>query len=457
MGRFQWILLLGMVLSVEGVGSASPVLDQSFDSSEGSSDLAISTGSYRAMTFTAGMSGWLSNVAMPIRKTEGTTGNVDFELRKTSGGVPLATPDGVLCTGTIPTADLPVYDTFPPSIPYTMLDLSATNTLVQSGEVYALCLHRIGSYPYWALWRCAGDEYAGGQSFFRSSSTEQWTGNSTWDFGFQTWVDPMAFHNMAIAPTFDVEARSPDGNNFTILEGLDDVEQYRSANTDRRGVIEFDISGIPDEAHIASATLTLDISCCSGSGDMYSEIDLHGYAGNGVPEPADALHISNIIGTTGPLQHPGVVEVTLDPDYIESLLGTAEYLGLVANARWDYFQSMFFTSERHAWFPSGVIEPTLNILYASEIIPGDANGDGQVDEADATLVAANWGKSNMSWADGEFNDDGRVDVADAAILAANWGHGVAAGDSSTPAPEPATAAMTLLILVGLVMVRPGRN
>ena len=84
-------------------------------------------------------------------------------------------------------------------------------------------------------------------------------------------------------------------------------------------------------------------------------------------------------------------------------------------------------------------------------IPGDANGDGRVDETDAAMLADHWGKSGYYYTD--FNDDGVVNAADAAILAANWGKGTT-GESGT-APEPNTILLLLVASVGL-LARRGR-
>ncbi|MEN1680559.1 MAG: dockerin type I domain-containing protein [Planctomycetota bacterium] len=77
------------------------------------------------------------------------------------------------------------------------------------------------------------------------------------------------------------------------------------------------------------------------------------------------------------------------------------------------------------------------------VVPGDANGDGQVDPADAAILGSNW-LMNVAGgaADGDFNGDGFVDPADAAILGGNWLFGVPG--SATAAPEPTTAALLAL-------------
>jgi len=85
-------------------------------------------------------------------------------------------------------------------------------------------------------------------------------------------------------------------------------------------------------------------------------------------------------------------------------------------------------------------------------LPGDATGDGCVDEQDASVMSANWGQSVGGGAlEGDFNGDGRVNVVDAALLTANWhvslsplgpGGGEAALDSAVAeTASPAAAFM----------------
>ena len=55
------------------------------------------------------------------------------------------------------------------------------------------------------------------------------------------------------------------------------------------------------------------------------------------------------------------------------------------------------------------------------VLPGDANRDGIVNEADAGAMAAYWQKrTDATWAEGDFNDDGLVNDFDATILAQHW-------------------------------------
>ncbi len=92
---------------------------------------------------------------------------------------------------------------------------------------------------------------------------------------------------------------------------------------------------------------------------------------------------------------------------------------------------------------------------SADLIPGDTNRDGAVDEIDATILAANWGISaGAEWRHGDFNDSGTVDHADAAIMADNWLQNTASilsasilsanSTSAVSVPEPGVFAMLLL-------------
>ena len=85
---------------------------------------------------------------------------------------------------------------------------------------------------------------------------------------------------------------------------------------------------------------------------------------------------------------------------------------------------------------------TQSSWILTEFTPGDANRDGRVDEADASILAGNWlTQTEATWAMGDFNDDGAVDGLDATLLAANW-----QSSSSATVPEPATIALLTSIL-----------
>ena len=86
----------------------------------------------------------------------------------------------------------------------------------------------------------------------------------------------------------------------------------------------------------------------------------------------------------------------------------------------------------------------MTVEVVITLIPGDADGDGDVDDADATILAANWQSTdNVGWGEGDFNDDGIVDEIDATMLATNWQTSSAAG----AVPEPGC----LMLLLGLLL------
>lgn len=95
-----------------------------------------------------------------------------------------------------------------------------------------------------------------------------------------------------------------------------------------------------------------------------------------------------------------------------------------------------------------------DLVVFSQSIPGDANNDGYVNAADATILASNWGRTNVTqgaaW--GDFNGDLAVDAADAAILAANW---TGAAERSGAVPEPTVLATLLGAIVWMAVTWRG--
>jgi len=101
------------------------------------------------------------------------------------------------------------------------------------------------------------------------------------------------------------------------------------------------------------------------------------------------------------------------------------------------------------WNTTGL--STTGELAVIALIPGDANGDGQVTGADLSILDNNFGQPGDRSA-GDFNGDGQVTGADLSILDANFGAG---GASSVAIPEP--ASITLIGLGGLILLRRRRS
>ena len=82
--------------------------------------------------------------------------------------------------------------------------------------------------------------------------------------------------------------------------------------------------------------------------------------------------------------------------------------------------------------------------------PGDADEDGDVDDADLSLLLANWGSEFATCNEGEFSGEAPVNDDDLSLLLANW-----TGPLAAPVPEPATMAM--LALAARVLPRARRK
>ena len=96
------------------------------------------------------------------------------------------------------------------------------------------------------------------------------------------------------------------------------------------------------------------------------------------------------------------------------------------------------------------------IIIGTGRLPGDANHDGVVDISDLTVLSLNWedASEDKTWEQGDFNGNKYVDISDLTILSGHWTPG---GSSFAEAlasigtvPEPATFAMLIAGLVGLV-------
>ena len=90
-------------------------------------------------------------------------------------------------------------------------------------------------------------------------------------------------------------------------------------------------------------------------------------------------------------------------------------------------------------FPLGVV------VIPQTWLLGDANEDGVVDDADLSLLLANWGQ-NVGWELGDFDGDNVVTDADLSLLLANW-------TGSILVPEPASALILLLGFAGAPLRR----
>ena len=91
------------------------------------------------------------------------------------------------------------------------------------------------------------------------------------------------------------------------------------------------------------------------------------------------------------------------------------------------------------------------VLAPEPVTPGDANLDGVVDDADLSLLLANWsqdvtGEPDGGWGKGEFDASAPVQDADLSLLLANW-------TGSGAIPEPASLSLLAVGAVALIRRR----
>ena len=85
-------------------------------------------------------------------------------------------------------------------------------------------------------------------------------------------------------------------------------------------------------------------------------------------------------------------------------------------------------------------------------VPGDADGDGDVDLADMGFFEAQFGGAAPGSNSADFDDDGDVDLDDLAIMRGNFGF-VSPATPSAATPEPATMGLLMFGALGVLMRR----
>jgi hypothetical protein len=212
----------------------------------------------------------------------------------------------------------------------------------------------------------------------------------------------------------------------------------------RRGLLRFDLSGIPANALIESATLTLyhslgqpvtaDISLHRSLGDWgEGTSNPEGNEGSGVDAtPGDATWLHTSYDTafwTNPggdfIEAPSAT-TPVGPDlgfYAwsgEGLVADVQAWvdGSAANDGWILIGdelAKFGTAKRFSTHENPVVEeqPTLVVEWS---ILGDVDGNGSVGAPDLAILLGAWGQPGIT----DLDDDGTTGASDLALLLGAW-------------------------------------
>ncbi len=145
---------------------------------------------------------------------------------------------------------------------------------------------------------------------------------------------------------------------------------------------------------------------------------------------ADGIHFTNVgrfvVGTT--------FYATLYKDDPRGLSGAAynitdpALVAVIQDTVWDIVST----------------HPLSGVSAPLPALPGDADGNGRVDDADLNVLLSHWGDSGsaVGWAQGDFNADHAVTDADLNLLLSRWG-------DTAAIPEPASLALLALLSLAL--------
>lgn len=193
MQAIRWAATLLAVPTVALIAAqpsfAADTLDQSFTTPTAPSTLAVP--SYlRGQTFTAGLDGELTQVVLPWISARGTAGTLTVALWSATSNTPSAPvlASQTLAKGLVPSTLGPMTVVFD------------TPTAVSAGTGYALVLSNSGDTVDWGYSNSGG--YNDGRETYSITSGATWTGGTSRDLYFQTYVD-------VPAPTPEPEGAPP--------------------------------------------------------------------------------------------------------------------------------------------------------------------------------------------------------------------------------------------------------
>jgi hypothetical protein len=144
-------------------------------------------------------------------------------------------------------------------------------------------------------------------------------------------VEPAKADQISVIPTSDKDAGSPFPFDITMATLNPEEVPFITVGVDHlppraefRSALEFDLSLLPADSVVNSATLTLSIY----RNGPFPSAEVHGYVGDGVVELEDMV-VSNLLTTFDVPDGSGFIDISMDvSDFVQLLVqGGAEFAG----------------------------------------------------------------------------------------------------------------------------------
>ncbi|MBN1591183.1 MAG: tandem-95 repeat protein [Pirellulales bacterium] len=231
-----------------------------------------------------------------------------------------------------------------------------------------------------------------------------------------------------------------------------------NSDDDYHGTDTFTYKAYDGQAYSSLATVALNVASVNdvpvALGDSYTcgqATTLSTYVHNGVlANDSDADN--NDDDPNNDVQLHAVLQT--GPSHGSLTLNTTGWFTYVPDEDYHGLDSFTYKAD-----DGEALSPTATVLITvTPRIPGDASGDGVVDQTDKVILATYWGQSPADWEMGDFDGDNVVGPRDASILAANWGamaESSTGGEASAEQSDPEQPAST--ILVGPIQTTPAKK
>lgn len=177
-----------------------------------------------------------------------------------------------------------------------------------------------------------------------------------------------ATNSLTLSPLFQQQV-TVSGSPF-VYPGFQ-VYVERDSYGESRGVYEYRLPALPTGSTISAASLNYYVSQYAGGPGSASEVSFHGYAGDGLFAPNDALVPFHQVASSGPISSGFAHSSTLDANYLLSrhTNGTS-YLGIMAYDEIPFYSTgLSLSSPVKATYT--VVSPNVGTLSTTPLVDGE--------------------------------------------------------------------------------------